>query len=142
MSTEINQNPSRLNMIRQAYFSIIMVGCIIAFSIASITILQRVLSRYVFPKANYDYSQYSYGYSMERSCQEEFNGFNYSKVPTAEPQTQVMPADKLKECVANKTQQENDRKEADFQSNMLNSFLVLFVAGIIFAVHIKYVKVK
>jgi hypothetical protein len=114
MTTEINATPNKLNTLRQAYFYVIMVGCIIAFSIASVTILQNVLSRYIFPKASYDMGQYGYGYSMERSCQDDFSGVNYGKIQT-EP-VAIIPADKLKECVANKTQQEADRKESVFQS--------------------------
>jgi hypothetical protein len=147
MSTEINYTNNKTSWVKQAYFYIVMIGCIFAFSISSIILLQKILTRYAFPKANFDtYSMYGPGYSVESQCQSELSSQFYPQKPLNP--TEPIPAppapaqDKIDKCVNDKKQQELDRKESEYQNVVLNSMLTLLTTAIIFFVHIKYVKPK
>ena len=147
MTIETTPTQSKSNWVKQAYFYIVMIGCIVAFSIATVTVLQKTLTKYVFPKANYDWMFGGYGgYSMETQCQGELMNPVYPSRVMAPGEAPIVPPapaqDKIDKCIAEKKQQEIDRKEADFQSNVLNSMLTLLVTAIIFFVHIKYIKPK
>lgn len=147
MSTETNSTSTKSNWVKQAYFYIVMIGCIFAFSISTIFLLQKVLTRYVFPKANFDtYQMYGPLYNIESQCQSELSSQYYPQKPLNPadvPSTPPAPTqDKIDKCVSDKKQQELDRKEGDFQSGVLNSMLTLLITAIIFFVHIKYVKPK
>jgi hypothetical protein len=147
MSTEINSTTTKTSWVKQAYFYIVMIGCIIAFSISTITLLQKTLTRYVFPKANYDWgSMYSMGYTVETACQNELLSPIYPArmmAPGEQPSTPPpVSQDKIDKCIAEKKQQEADRKEADFQNGVLYSVLTLLITLAVFYIHIKYVKPK
>lgn len=92
------------------------------------------------------YGGYGPGYSIESACQGELSSMSYMFKPMnpgeVPPTPPVPTQDKIDKCVVDKKQQELDRKESDFQSNVLNAMLTLLVTSVIFFVHIKYVKPK
>jgi hypothetical protein len=148
MSTETNSTATKTSWVKQAYFYIVMIGCIIAISAATIVLFQKVLTRYAFPKAeNQSYLQYGYGSDNNMICQSELMSPFYMNVkqlvPGEVPATPPAPSqDKIDKCIADKKQLEIDRREGEFQYTVLNTILTIIVASIVAFVHIKYVKPK
>ena len=146
MSDILLPTPNKVSWVKQSYFYIIMIGCMCAFAISSVVLTQKILTRYVFTKANYDmFNMYGYGNSIDQQCKMELTDYGMYKpvLPNEVPPVPAVPAEeKVKECVVKKTVQEADRKESEYQNTVLNSILTIIVTGIIFALHIKYVKVK
>jgi hypothetical protein len=148
MSSEINSTTTKSSWVKQAYFYIVMIGCIVAISVSTIVFFQKVLTRYAFPKAeNQSFSQYGYGTDLNIMCQGELSSQfyinkTYGDSKESQPTPPVIPQDKIDKCVIEKKQQEQDRKEGEYQYTVINSILTIIVASIILFVHIKYVKPK
>jgi hypothetical protein len=144
--SDITNSPVKVSWAKQVYFYFIMVGCMVSFAISGVTLAQKLLSKYIFTKANYSWSD-MYGYmgnNPEQNCIGELNSNFYvmkGPNPTNEQPPAIAP-EKLKECVDKKVIQEADRKESEYQNTVLNSILALIVTGLIFGLHLKYVKLK
>ncbi len=107
-------------LIHNIYFYIIMIGCVIAFSVSTIAIIRQILVDTIFT----DLRDTNYSYIVE-TCPTNNEG------------------DKKIDCDEWKKQQEENQKKninLDRQNTYLTSTLTIVVSSIVFAIH--FIKLR
>jgi hypothetical protein len=138
-SNQSNQNRNNNNgSVFQLYYFLAIGFCIFFASIGFFITTRTVLVRYVFTKVDSGYGYYG-GYNGDAVLQCEngsgayYNsGYKSAKMPTNTDGTmQKLSSDELKKCVDYNDKINAENKERDYQNNMLNGLLTLFIPLIV-----------
>jgi hypothetical protein len=134
---ESSKKPS---WVKQLYYYAVLGITILFLSIGTFTFIRSNLTRFVFTKIDD-------GYYTSYSEQCKYNDtYSSSKVNISSPSSPTEPklntAEEKASCEKRLQDEDNLRKEIDYQRNMLNSILMIIIAGTVLGLHLKFLKLK
>ena len=134
-SDDINYSKPKVSWVKQLYYYLVLGFSILALSIGSYGFIRSNLTRFVFTEVD----DFSYSYYPDAKCQ-ALN--NVQQIPADLSDSQLKQAQPTTDNTQLRAECETKARNRQYQTDMLNSILTLLIAGVVLALHLKFLKLK